>query len=172
MTNRRENVGMKIRKSTEADLPAILGLYKIAREFMKNNGNPNQWGDTYPETDTIKEDVRQGISHVCEEAGKIVGTFVFFVGEDPAYQVIEKGNWHSDENPYGVVHRVASDGQTRGITKSVFTWCLKQVDYLRIDTHENNKPMQSALKKFGFRECGIIHLLRGGERIAFDYLKK
>lgn len=31
---------MKIRKSTEVDLPAILGLYKIAREFMKNNGNP------------------------------------------------------------------------------------------------------------------------------------
>ena len=25
------------------------GTYKIAREFMKNNGNPNQWEDRYPE---------------------------------------------------------------------------------------------------------------------------
>ena len=28
--------------------------------------------------------------------------------------------------------------------------------------------MQGALKKFGFRECGVIHLERGAERIAFD----
>ena len=91
MMNRRENVRMKIRKSTEADLPAILGLYKIAREFMKNNGNPSQWGDTYPETVTIKEDVRQGISHVCEEDGKIVGTFVFFCGGGSGLSCDRKG---------------------------------------------------------------------------------
>lgn len=40
---------MNIRKSTLQDLPQILNLYKIAREFMKNNGNPNQWEDRYPE---------------------------------------------------------------------------------------------------------------------------
>ena len=35
-----------------------------------------------------------------------------------------------------------------------------------------NKPMQGALKKFGFRECGVIHLERGAERIAFDCRKE
>ena len=39
---------MNIRKSTSKDLPQILNLYKIAREFMKNNGNPNQWDEPLP----------------------------------------------------------------------------------------------------------------------------
>ena len=86
---------MNIRKSTSQDLPQILNLYKIAREFMKNNGNPNQWEDRYPEVSTVENDVKQGISYVCEEKGKIVGTFVFFMGEDPTSLVIENGAWHS-----------------------------------------------------------------------------
>ena len=45
---------MNIRKSTSQDLPQILNLYKIAREFMKNNGNPNQWEDRYPEVSTVE----------------------------------------------------------------------------------------------------------------------
>ena len=63
---------MNIRKSTSQDLPQILNLYKIAREFMKNNGNPNQWEDRYPEVSTVENDVKQGISYVCEEKGKTV----------------------------------------------------------------------------------------------------
>ena len=44
---------MNIRKSTLQDLPQILNLYKIAREFKKN-GNPNQWEDRYPEASTVE----------------------------------------------------------------------------------------------------------------------
>lgn len=60
---------MNIRKSTLQDLPQILNLYKIAREFMKNNGNPNQWEDRYPEASTVENDIKTGISHVCVENG-------------------------------------------------------------------------------------------------------
>ena len=56
---------MNIRKSTLQDLPQILNLYKIAREFMKNNGNPNQWEDRYPEVSTVENDIKTGISYVC-----------------------------------------------------------------------------------------------------------
>lgn len=162
---------MNIRKSTSRDLPQILELYRIAREFMKNNGNPNQWGDNYPETSTVEKDIEAGHSYVCVENGNIIGTFVFFVGEDPTYQVIENGSWHSDRTPYGVIHRVASDGVTKGVTRAAFSFGMENCRYLRIDTHQDNKPMQGALKKFGFRECGLIHLERGDERIAFDYLR-
>ena len=78
---------MNIRKSTLQDLPQILNLYKIAREFMKNNGNPNQWEDRYPEVSTVENDIKTGISHVCVENGEIVGTFVFYTGEDPTYRI-------------------------------------------------------------------------------------
>ena len=147
---------MNIRKSTLQDLPQILNLYKIAREFMKNNGNPNQWEDRYPEVSTVENDIKTGISHVCVENGGIVGTFV----------------WHSDREPYGVIHRVASNGVTKGVTRAAFSYGLERSGYVRIDTHEDNKPMQGALKKFGFRECGVIHLERGAERIAFDCRKE
>ena len=169
--DRKGHKTMNIRKSIPEDLPQILNLYKLAREFMKNNGNPNQWEDRYPEVSTVENDVKQGISYVCEKNGKIVGTFVFFIGEDPTYHVIENGAWHSSQKPYGVIHRVASDGQTKGVTCAAFTFGMEKSGYLRIDTHQDNKPMQGALKKFGFQECGIIHLERGDERIAFDCLK-
>ena len=51
---------MNIRKSTLQDLPQILNLYKIAREFMKNNGNPNQWEDRYPEVSTVENAWKMG----------------------------------------------------------------------------------------------------------------
>jgi len=45
---------------------------------------------------------------------------------------------------------------------------------IRIDTHEGNLPMQSALKKAGFIRCGRIFLQGGAEdgdpRIAFEKL--
>ena len=106
------------------------------------------------------------------ENGEIVGTFVFYTGEDPTYRVIENGEWHSDREPYGVIHRVASNGVTKGVTRAAFSYGLERSGYVRIDTHEDNKPMQGALKKFGFRECGVIHLERGAERIAFDCRKE
>ena len=100
------------------------------------------------------------------EAGEDCRSICFYPGGGSYIS----GTWHSDL-PYGAVHRVASDGSTRGLTKACFDFCTKIIDYIRIDTHENNKPMQGALQKYGFRECGIIHIDDGTPRIAFDYLK-
>ena len=111
---------MNIRKSTLQDLPQILNLYKIAREFMKNNGNPNQWENRYPEVSTVENDIKTGISHVCVENGEIVGTFVFFTGEDPTYRVIENGEWHSDREPYGVIHRGCFQWGDKGCDRGCF----------------------------------------------------
>ena len=159
---------MNIRKSTLQDLPQILNLYKIAREFMKNNGNPNQWEDRYPEVSTVENDIKTGISYVCVENGGIVGTFVFFTGEDPTYRVIENGEWNSDREPYGVIHRVASNGVAKGVTRAAFSYGLERSGYVRIDTHEDNKPMQHLIAKAGFAYCGVIHLADGDPRLAYQ----
>ena len=100
---------MQIRASQKEDITAIMRIYEKARAFMDQTGNPTQWGDGYPQQDLIEEDLQQGHSYVCEENGKIVGTFTLIFGEDPTYQIIEKGAWHSQQ-PYGAIHRVASDG--------------------------------------------------------------
>ena len=40
--------------------------------------------------------------------------------------------------------------------------------HLRIDTHEDNVPMQNLLKKLGFTYCGTIYVLRDSARMAFE----
>ena len=42
---------------------------------------------------------------------------------------------------------------------------------VRIDTHEDNIPMQRALLRAGFERCGIIHIATGDERVAFQKCK-
>ena len=93
------------------------------------------------------------------ENGEIVGTFALFLGEDESYRVIEDGAWHLDQ-PYGTIHRLASNGKARGVSKACFDFCTPQIGYLRADTHADNRPMQRLLEAYGFRRCGVIHGLR------------
>lgn len=159
---------MKIRLSQTEDIPAIMAIYDVARQFMKDQGNPTQWDGGYPSAGLIEEDIAAGYSFVIEEDGQLVGTFAFIIGEDPTYQVIEMGAWHFSE-PYGTIHRIASSGQVRGLSCQVFDFCCQQIPYLRIDTHEANQAMQAAVLNYGFRECGIIYVADGSPRLAYDY---
>lgn len=160
---------MEIRKSRVEDLDRMMEIYAAARAFMAANGNPGQWGDGYPARAVLEEDIALGRSYVVFEDEKAVGTFVFFVGHEPVYDVITNGAWHA-EKPYGVIHRVASDATTRGVGRACFDFCATQADYIRIDTHEKNLPMQQALQRYGFTRCGEVDYGEKGRRIAFDYV--
>ena len=46
-----------IRPATFADLPRILEIYQAAREFMRQNGNPNQWWDYHPAEAVLQADI-------------------------------------------------------------------------------------------------------------------
>ena len=150
---------MTIRHSTKSDLPQIMALYEYARAFMAAHGNPKQWGLTqWPPEALIREDIRQGLSYVClNDDGKIIGTFFYTQGKDvePTYRVITDGAW-LDDSPYGVVHRIAGDGSEKGIGAFCLDWAYDRCGHLRIDTHGDNKVMQSLLKKLGFVRCGTI----------------
>ena len=41
------------------DLPVMLKIYQHARELMAANGNPTQWGNTFPREEVILDDIRQ-----------------------------------------------------------------------------------------------------------------
>lgn len=49
------------KKSRKSDLASILRVYEIAREYMRNNGNPNQWGTDKPqkEIEIVKNSIEQ-----------------------------------------------------------------------------------------------------------------
>ena len=161
---------MNIRKSEEKDIPAIIEIFAQARVYMKTHGNPTQWEEGYPSETIAKNDIEKGNSYVCVENGEVVGTFTLIIGEDPTYKVIRQGAWRVDKL-YGTIHRIASAGKVRGMAQKCFDFCANQIDYLRIDTHENNKSMQAAIKKYGFEPCGLIDTRDGTERRAFDYIK-
>ena len=162
---------MKIRESGIEDIPAIMAIYEHARTFMAEHGNPNQWGPRkWPPEALIRADVAAGKSRVCvDEDDKVLGTFFYDCGTDvePTYRVIEGGAWRGGDN-YGVVHRIASGG-TQGVGSFCLNWAFEQCGHLRIDTHEDNKVMQSLLKKLGFEYCGIIYVTEDNyPRMAFE----
>jgi hypothetical protein len=165
---------MYVRKAVADDLPKILEIYTYAREYMAAHGNPNQWGGTnWPPEDLIRDDIKRGKSYVCENDGKVVGVFYFDQGKDiePTYLNIEDGEWMSDE-PYGVIHRIASDGTTRGVGAFCFNWALQQCGHLRVDTHPDNIPMQKLVAKLGFEQRGIIHVVEDNyPRYAYEIIK-
>ena len=158
---------MVIRPSVKEDLPEIQRVYAAAREFMKKTGNPNQWKDSSPALELILSDFENHTGYVVIEGQKIVGAFALIFGEDPTYGVIEDGAWLNDR-PYGTIHRVASDGSCHGVLEEVLSFCTEKTKNIRIDTHDDNRVMQYKLAKNGFKRCGIIHLLNGDPRIAFQ----
>ncbi len=47
-------------------------------------------------------------------------------------------------------------------------FCFSHDTNIRIDTHRDNKIMQHNILKHGFTYCGIIYLLSGYERLAYQ----
>ena len=86
----------------------------------------------------------------------------------------QSGNMHQwsdgidDVKPYHVVHRIASYPDAHGIFSSIMDFCFSHDTNIRIDTHRDNKIMQHNILKHGFTYCGIIYLLSGDERLAYQ----
>lgn len=161
---------MKIRKACLNDMENILKIYEAAREYMRQNGNPDQWGKNKPPRELLENDIQKGELYVGQfPDGKIHFVFAFILGDDPTYSYIENGDWISDL-PYGTIHRIASDGKVSGVVKTAVDYCSNIISNIRIDTHKNNKTMQHVLDKLGFVKCGIIYIDDGTPRIAYQYI--
>lgn len=156
----------RIRKAEFPDLPRILEIYEEARQYMRRSGNPNQWWDYHPAESILRQDIMDQKLNLCVDGAEIMGVFFYEQGADPTYEQIDHGQWLND-NPYGVIHRMASAHRGRGVASFCFDWALAQCPDLRIDTHEDNIAMQKALEKNGFQRCGIIYIFNGDERVAY-----
>lgn len=158
---------LSIRRAEAADLDRIQTVYAGARVFMREHGNPTQWGDSYPEEDMLRRDLAEEQLYVLESGdGQLRGVFALIAGEDPTYGEID-GAWLNDL-PYLSIHRVASSGVTPGITRRIVDWSFGRCRNLRIDTHPDNRPMRRAIERCGFTRCGIIRYFDGSPRIAYQ----
>mgnify|MGYP003293853875 CR=1 FL=1 len=161
----------RIRKSTMNDLPAMLEIFKNARAYMASHGNPNQWHDNWPSEEILISDINIGQSYIVEDDEKgILATYAYIVGVDPTYLEID-GAWLTDD-PYGTIHRLASAHKERDIFSYIISEVTKNGLNMRIDTHANNDAMIRAILKNGFKYCGIISPIEGGDRNAYELIIK
>lgn len=159
-----------------ARLNDIALCYEIIREgraFQKEQGF-EQWTETYPNQDTILNDIQSQKGYVIKSNGDIAGYMCIDFSGEPAYADI-KGEWRRD-TPYAVVHRMAFRKKYRGTGlagiafKLIEELCVKNdVRNIRVDTDFSNARMQHLLKKNGFINCGVI-VFQGSEKLAFDKL--
>lgn len=157
---------LEIRKSTYDDLNRIAEIFTYARKQMVLNGNPSQWRNDRPSMELVKKDIDVSNSYVVLNEGKIVATFAFIVGVEPTYLDID-GKW-LDDDPYGTIHRIASDGSVKGVFDQVIDYVSKRDVDIRIDTHKDNKIMRHLIEKNGFVYCGIIIVDDGTPRLAYQ----
>ena len=181
---------MTIRPATPADLPALRPVFEAAKGIMRADGNAEQWSAPgFPPDDLLLRDVARGGGFVIEtgwpvaaghDEGKtvapvmpgltghlaIVAYFALLPSPEPTYDVID-GAWLTDE-PYGVIHRMASYPEVHGIFSTIIDFAASRYAHLRIDTHRDNRIMQHLIEKHGFTYCGIIWLLDGTERLAYE----
>jgi len=158
---------MEIRHTSLEELNQVMNIYDHARQYMRQNGNQNQWINGYPDIELITKDIEEMRSYVCVDDGQIEGVFCFTIGIDPTYIKIYEGAW-LDDQPYGVVHRIASASHKKGVASFCLEWCLEQCNNIRIDTHEDNYVMHNLLLKNGYQRCGIIYLESGAPRVAYQ----
>ena len=158
---------MEIRKSNPENINEIMSCIETARNLMRESGNLIQWTNGYPSQELMLESIENGFNFLIFENDVVVATFDFIIADDPNYSIIENGTWLNDEK-YGVIHRLASNGKVKGVAQFCFEWCFSQFPNIRIDTHGTNIPMQKVLEKLGYEKCGIIYVADGTPRLAFQ----
>ena len=156
-----------VKKASIADLSVVMDFIEQGKAKMIKAGNPNQWSASYPAESTIKRDIAQGDCYLIHECGKPIATFVAKDGPEPNYHHIDNGSW-LDDQPYYVIHRVASVEGVHGVMADIIKYCSALTSSIRIDTHADNRPMQTSLSRLGFVYCGIIYVENGDSRQAYQ----
>lgn len=158
-----------IRRANKNDLISIMPIYEAAKAKMREDGNMHQWSDKYPDEETLLADIARGELYIACEDDEIYGVFMLSFSGEETYKEIQ-GAWLNDE-PYAVIHRIASLGKGRKLLKDAIDIAFASTENIRIDTHEDNNIMRSLLNKLGFTYTGIIHLKSGDERRAYQLIK-
>lgn len=159
-----------IRKATYDDIPALMDIFRRARLIMRESGNLNQWNDSYPSEQIVRQDIDNGNCFVLCSEDKVIATMAFIEGPDPTYAEIYEGRWMTDD-PYHVIHRIAVLEPGHEAAVKFLDWGFERAGSIRIDTHKDNVIMHHVLTKYGFTHCGMILLANGDPREAYQMNK-
>lgn len=166
---------MKIIQASIDDLNEIMFLIKLCVKKMNEEGS-NQWDESYPNEQIIKEDIQSGYLFAAKFNGKIIGIIVLNHIEAKEYNEI---NWTDSKGKIIVIHRMAVDinWQRKGVAKDLLYFSEKfarnnDFTSIRTDTYIENLKMQSMFKKLGYRKVGQVFFNNGKNKpfICFEKL--
>ena len=167
----------RFRKTTEEDIEKVMEILEKAKKQIARFGI-DQWQDGYPSEEDIRKDIKEGISYVLVDEGEIVGTTAFSFEEEEAYKNLVAGQWLTNNEKYGVIHRIAVDGEKgkKGYAKELLQNMeeiakSQNVFSIRTDTHKGNNGMKAYLYKNGFTYCGICKYYKNEssfDRMVFE----
>ena len=124
-----------IRRANKEDIISIMPIYEAAKAKMRADGNMHQWSDKYPDEETLLDDINRGELYIAHD-NEIYGVFMLSFSGEETYEEIQ-GAWLNDE-PYAVIHRIASLGKGRNLLKDAIDFAFAKTNNIRIDTHEDN----------------------------------
>ncbi len=152
---------MRIRKAKISDLGNIMIMYKSCVKGMIANGI-DQWDDTYPDIETINQDLEKQNYYVVEEKGEIIGGINIDQNQDKTYLDID---WEDKSDSFLVVHRlgVKEEFWNKKIGKNLMLFTEKLVAEkglrsIRLDTYSGNPKAMEFYIRLGYRELGSINL--------------
>jgi ribosomal protein S18 acetylase RimI-like enzyme len=152
---------MRIRKAKISDLGNIMIMYKSCVKGMIANGI-DQWNDTYPDIETINQDLEKQSYYVAEEKGEIIGGINIDQNQDKTYLDID---WEDKSDSFLVVHRlgVKEEFWNKKIGKDLMLFTEKLVvekglKSIRLDTYSGNPKAMEFYRRLGYRELGSINL--------------
>ncbi|MPQ43211.1 GNAT family N-acetyltransferase [Clostridium tarantellae] len=164
---------MEFRKAVKSDIESILEIIKQAQNSLKEQGI-DQWQNNYPNIETISNDIVNGYNYVLLKDNKVIATVAVIFEDDKSYESIYEGQWISNDD-YVVIHRIAvhNDYKALGLSTKIIKYIEKlcgnkNVNSIKVDTHEDNIIMQNFLKKNNFKYCGVVYLEDESKRIAFE----
>lgn len=164
---------MEFRRSTLADVDDIMKIIKQAQEYLKSQ-QVTQWQNNYPNIQVVEQDIEDLNGYVIVDDYNVIGTVTVSFDGERTYNEIYEGQWQSNL-PYAVVHRIAIHEEYKGkglssiMMDNIVKMCHdRNIKSIRVDTHEANKSMQKLIEKTGFKYCGIIYLLDGSKRLAYE----
>lgn len=148
-----------IRKATLSDIDRLVEIKLAGVAKMHENGNTVQYQtgvDSYPGASDFTKDIEVGNLYVFDD-GEVLGFYYFCDHDEQPF--VDQGYTNS-----ATVHRIFVDVNTqgKGIGKQMIQHAVDRCkelkkDYLMIDTHPLNKPLQVLASKFNFIQIEDIY---------------
>lgn len=177
LTRRTLPENIELRLATESDLPEMASIARDASKVLARH-KVDQWQGGYPGEEDFLADISGGECHVVLCDGEISAFFTLTLQEQENYNSITDGKW-SGASPYSVLHRCAVSLPWRGsgladkmieFAESLTLQAGRQ--WLRVDTHKKNKPMQALLIRnhYQYRGNVLVSVAEGHDpkRLAYE----